>query len=90
MRVKVVSRRIEIILEKEVKRLVKVVRRNNESTHQLMRRFRKAVARSGKMSAIRKKRWFVSDSEERRMAKKKAIRRQRRQTAKRRRKGRRY
>jgi small subunit ribosomal protein S21 len=70
--------------------LVKVVRRNNESTYQLVRRFRKQVARSGRLGAVRKKRWFISDSEERRIAKKKAIRRQRRQTAKRKRKRRRY
>jgi len=63
--------------------LVKVVKRNNESTQQLMRRFRKSVSRSGKLGQVRKKRWFVSKSEERRLAKKKAIRRARRQRAKR-------
>jgi len=66
-----------------VKFLVKVVKRNNESTQQLMRRFRKSVSRSGKLGQVRKKRWFVSKSEERRLAKKKAIRRARRQRAKR-------
>ncbi|HKJ26823.1 MAG TPA: 30S ribosomal protein S21 [Anaerolineales bacterium] len=63
--------------------MVKVVKRNNESTQQLMRRFRKSVSRSGKLGQVRKKRWFVSKSEERRLAKKKAIRRARRQRAKR-------
>jgi len=62
--------------------LVKVMKRNNESTQQLIRRFRKVVSQSGKLSTLRKKRWFISNSEERRIAKKKAIRRQNRKTAK--------
>lgn len=65
--------------------MVKVVKRQNESTQQLMRRFRKQVSRSGILSQVRKKRWFVPKSEERRLEKKKAIRRQRRQNAKKRR-----
>ncbi|MFN2302869.1 MAG: hypothetical protein ACK2TV_03975 [Anaerolineales bacterium] len=43
------------------------------------------MSRSGKMSAIRKKRWFVSKSEQRRIAKKKAIRKQKRRQRNRRR-----
>lgn len=70
--------------------MVKVVKRNNESTQQLFRRFRKVVSQSGKLSALRKKRWFISNSEERRIAKKKAIRRQNRKIAKHARKRRRY
>lgn len=65
--------------------MVKVVRRSNESTQQLMRRFRKQVSQSGVLGQVRKKRWFVSKSEERRLEKKKAIRRLRRQLAKKRR-----
>ena len=55
--------------------MTKVTLRNNESQQQLLRRFRKKVSKSGKLSAVRRKRWFVSKSEQRRIAKKKAIRR---------------
>jgi len=55
-----------------------VTLRQNESQDALLRRFRKAVAKSGILSTIRRKRWFVSKSEVRRIAKKKAIRRSRR------------
>ena len=65
--------------------MTKVTLRPNESQQQLLRRFRKKVIQSGKLSAVRKKRWFVSRSEIRRIAKKKAIRRaKRRQRIKRR------
>jgi len=49
--------------------------RNNESQDQLLKRFRKKVVKSGVLSTVRRKRWFVSKSELRRMEKKKAIRR---------------
>lgn len=49
--------------------------RPNESQDQLLRRFRKKVAKSGILSTVRRKRWFVSKSELRRIQKKKAIRR---------------
>ncbi|MEA3441137.1 MAG: 30S ribosomal protein S21 [Chloroflexota bacterium] len=49
--------------------------RPNESQEQLFRRFRKKVAKSGTMSTVRRKRWFISKSELRRINKKKAIRR---------------
>ncbi|MBN2499518.1 MAG: 30S ribosomal protein S21 [Anaerolineales bacterium] len=65
--------------------MAKVELRSNESQQQLLTRFRKKVARSGRLSAVRKKRWFVSKSEIRRIAKKKAIRRQKRRQHKRRR-----
>ena len=55
--------------------LARVVLRPNESQDQLLRRFRKQVVRSGVLSTIRRKRWFVSKSELRRLEKKKAIRR---------------
>jgi len=55
--------------------------RPNESQDSLMKRFRKKVAKSGVLSTVRRKRWFVSKSELRRIAKKKATRRfKRRQT----------
>ena len=49
--------------------------RPNESQEQLLKRFRKKVVKSGVLSTIRRKRWFVSKSETRRVEKKKAIRR---------------
>jgi len=49
--------------------------RQNESQDQLLKRFRKKVAKSGILSTVRRKRWFVSKSELRRIDKKKAIRR---------------
>lgn len=49
--------------------------RNGESQDQLLRRFRKKVVKSGVLSTVRRKRWFVSKSEQRRMEKKKAARR---------------
>ncbi|MFU8827015.1 MAG: 30S ribosomal protein S21 [Brevefilum sp.] len=55
--------------------LARVVLRPNESQEQLLRRFRKQVVKSGVLSTIRRKRWFISKSELRRMEKKKAIRR---------------
>jgi small subunit ribosomal protein S21 len=55
--------------------LTTVTLRPNESQEQLLRRFRKKVAKSGILSTVRRKRWFVSKSELRRINKKKAIRR---------------
>ncbi len=49
--------------------------RNNESQDSLLKRFRKKVVKSGVLSTVRRKRWFVSKSEQRRMDKKKAMRR---------------
>lgn len=52
-----------------------VVIRSNESQDQLLKRFRKKVVKSGVLSTIRRKRWFISKSELRRVEKKKSIRR---------------
>jgi len=52
-----------------------VTLRPNESQEQLFKRFKKKVMRSGLLSQLRNKRWFVSKSEVRRIEKKKAIRR---------------
>jgi small subunit ribosomal protein S21 len=52
--------------------------RSNESQDSLLKRFRKKVVKSGILSTIRNKRWFISKSEQRRMDKKKAIRRSKR------------
>jgi len=55
--------------------LPKVELRDGESQEKLLRRFRKVVTRSGVLSEVRKRRWFVSKNEQRRMEDKKAIRR---------------
>jgi small subunit ribosomal protein S21 len=55
--------------------MASVVLRPNESQDSLLKRFRKKVVKSGVLSTIRRKRWFVSKSELRRVEKKKAIRR---------------
>ena len=60
--------------------LATVTLRPNESQDQLLKRFRKKVAKSGILSTVRRKRWFVSKSELRRINKKKAIRRIRRRS----------
>lgn len=52
--------------------------RPGESQEELLKRWRKAVARAGVLKSLRKKRWFVSKSEKRRMAKNRAIRKARR------------
>jgi small subunit ribosomal protein S21 len=56
--------------------------RNGESQDSLLKRFRKKVVKSGVLSTIRNKRWFISKSEQRRMEKKKAIRRMKRKSFK--------
>ena len=52
-----------------------VVIRPNESQDQLLKRFRKKEVKSGVLSTVRRKRWFIRKSELRRGEKKKAIRR---------------
>jgi small subunit ribosomal protein S21 len=63
---------------KEVNTMASVNLRPNESQDALLKRFRKKVAKSGILSTVRRKRWFVSKSELRRIQKKKSIRRIRR------------
>jgi small subunit ribosomal protein S21 len=67
---------------KEVRQLTVVNLRNNESQDQLLKRFRKKIVKSGVLSTVRRKRWFVSKSEQRRMDQKKAIRRYKRRAYK--------
>lgn len=55
--------------------MTSVVLRPNESQDALLKRFRKKVVKSGVLSTVRRKRWFISRSELRRVEKKKAIRR---------------
>lgn len=49
--------------------------RPNESQDMLLKRFRKKVVKSGVLSTVRRKRWFISKSELRRVEKKKSMRR---------------
>jgi small subunit ribosomal protein S21 len=60
--------------------LITVELRQNESQDQLLKRFRKKVAKSGVMSTVRRKRWYVSKSELRRIQRKKSMRRMRRRS----------
>jgi len=55
--------------------MTSVVLRPNESQDQLLKRFRKKVVKSGVLSTVRRKRWFISKSELRRVERKKAVRR---------------
>jgi len=55
--------------------MTSVTLRPNETQDQLLKRFKKKVMRSGVLTQLRNKRWFVSKSEIRRIEKKKAIRR---------------
>ena len=55
-----------------------VVLRPNESQDSLLRRLRKKVVKSGVLSTIRRKRWYVSKSENRRAERKKSMRRTKR------------
>jgi small subunit ribosomal protein S21 len=59
-----------------------VILRPNESQESLLKRFRKKVAKSGILSTVRRKRWFISKSELRRIQRKKAIRRLKRKQRK--------
>ncbi len=55
--------------------MASVFLRPNETQDQLLKRFRKQVAKSGILSTVRRKRWHVSKSELRRIQHKKALRR---------------
>jgi small subunit ribosomal protein S21 len=57
------------------KKMTSVVLRPNESQDLLLKRFRKKVVKSGVLSTVRRKRWFVSKSEQRRVERKKSARR---------------
>jgi len=59
----------------EVNFMPAVVLRPNESQDQLLKRFRKKVVKSGVLSTVRRKRWFISKSEMRRVEAKKSMRR---------------
>jgi small subunit ribosomal protein S21 len=67
----------EDILYKEVSSdLAQVTLKPGESQDNLLRRFRKRVARERILSDVKKKRFFVKKSEERRRALRKAVRKE--------------
>ncbi|NMA11665.1 MAG: 30S ribosomal protein S21 [Chloroflexi bacterium] len=60
--------------------MASVVLRQNETQDQLLKRFRKKVVKSGVLSTVRRKRWFVSKSETKRVERKKSMRRLKRRS----------
>lgn len=67
-----------------------VLLKPGESQEQLLKRFRKKVQRDRVMTDVRKKRFFLSNSEKRRIALRKAQRRERKRRRRMERRGRRY
>jgi small subunit ribosomal protein S21 len=57
--------------------VTKVVLRDGESQESLLRRFRKKVAKSRVLSTVKKRRFYISESEKRRIALRKAVRKER-------------
>ncbi len=58
--------------------MTSVILSPNDPQDQLLKRFRKKVVKSGILSTVRRKRWFISKSELRRVERKKAMRRMKR------------
>jgi len=67
-----------------------VIRRDNESSEALIKRFRRRVSQDRVLSDLRKRRYFITKGEEARIAKRKGIARSRRRARKRRQAARRY
>jgi len=63
--------------------------RRGESQESLLKRFRKDVGKARILSAVRKKRWFMSKSKLRRRKRKQAIRKAKRKLARKRKRERR-
>lgn len=63
--------------------MIRVERHAEESIDTMLRRFRAQVAEARVMSALKRKRYFVTKGEQRRMAKRRSIRRERRRQLKR-------
>ncbi len=61
-----------------------VVRRDNESSESLIKRFRRKVSRDRILSELKKRRYFVTKGEQERIARRKGIQRARRKERKRR------
>jgi small subunit ribosomal protein S21 len=67
-----------LFIEKEVSKVVQVILQEGESFDSLLKRFRKKMMRANVLSTVKKKRYFISESERRRRAQLKARRRARR------------
>lgn len=63
--------------------MIRIERREGENIDATLRRFRAQVAQARVMSALKRKRYFVSKGEQRRMAKRRGLRRERRRLLKR-------
>ena len=63
--------------------MIRVERHAEESIDITLRRFRAQVAEARVMSALKRKRYFVTKGEQRRMAKRRGLRRERRRQLKR-------
>jgi len=61
--------------------MAEVVRRQGEGLEKMLRRFRRKMQESGRLRAIRRKRYFISKSEARRDKQRRAERRRRRREA---------
>ena len=70
--------------------MVSVALKPGESSEQLLKRFRKKVQRERVLSDMRKKRFFLSNSEKKRIALRKAKRRERNRQSRKQRRRRRY
>ena len=70
--------------------MVSVILKSGESSEQLLKRFRKKVQREQVLSDVRKRRFFLSNSEKRRIALRKAQRRERNRQRRKQRRRRRY
>ena len=63
--------------------MIKVERHGEESIDTMLRRFHVQVAQARIMSALKRKRYFVTKGEQHRMAKRRGLRRERRRQLKR-------
>jgi len=65
-----------------IQRVTQVILREGESFDNLLKRFRKKMIRSRILSEVKKKRYYVSDSEKRHRALRKAVNRERKRQRK--------
>jgi len=58
--------------------MIRAELKSNETQNDLFKRFKRKVARSGILQAVRQKRFYIPDSEKRQLARNRAMRRERR------------
>lgn len=58
--------------------MIRAELKSYESQNDLFKRFKRKVARSGVLQAVKQKRFYIPDSEKRQLARNKAVRRERR------------